>query len=130
MWKKRLALGLVFALLFTNGCAVIIAGVGAGAGVYTYVRGELKRTYPVTVAPALKASLAALDDLKIQIDRKQSDGIVDTIEAKRSDGTPVVIRVAAVTPTFTEVSVRTGVLGVWDKEVSELIHATIAQRLQ
>ena len=84
----------------------------------------------MTVAPALEASLAALEDLKIQIDRKQSDGIVDTIEATRSDGTPVFVRVAAVTPTFTEVSVRTGVFGVWDKKVSELIHATIAQRLK
>ena len=130
MWKKRLALGLVLTLLLTNGCAVIVAGVGAGTGVYTYVRGELQRTYPVTVAPALKASIAALEDLKIKINQKKSDGIVDTIEAKRSDGTPVVVRVAAVSPTFTEVSVRTGVFGLWDKEVSELIHATIAQRLQ
>ena len=71
-----------------------------------------------------------MKDLKIQVDRKDSDGITDTIEAKRSDGTPVVVKVAAVSPTFTEISVRTGVFGFWDKEISELIHATIAQRFQ
>ena len=38
MWKNRLAVGLILALLFANGCAVIVAGAGAGAGVYTYVR--------------------------------------------------------------------------------------------
>lgn len=130
MPRHRLAVCFVLMALLTTGCAVIIAGAGAGAGVYTYVKGELKRTYPVRVGPALEASLAALDQLRIQVDKKTSDGITDTIDARRSDGTPVVVRVAAVTPAFTEISVRTGVLGVWEKEVSELIHATIAQRLQ
>jgi len=35
-----------------------------------------------------------------------------------------------VEPRITKVSVRSGMVGIWDKNVSELIHASIAQRLQ
>ncbi|MFO7972243.1 MAG: DUF3568 family protein [Desulfobacterales bacterium] len=52
------------------------------------------------------------------------------MKAKQTDGTPVTIKTATRAPGTTEVSIRSGILGVWDKKVSELIHASIAQRLQ
>jgi hypothetical protein len=39
------------ALLFTAGCAAIVVGAGAGAGVYTWVKGELIRSYEKIFRP-------------------------------------------------------------------------------
>lgn len=52
------------------------------------------------------------------------------MKARQTDGTPVTIKTVMRAPGPTEVSVRYGIVGVWDKKVSELIHASIAQRLQ
>jgi len=66
----------------------------------------------------------------MEITEKTSDSIKATIKAKQSNGTPVTIKTVMITPGTTEVSVRSGIVGIWDKKVSELIHASIAQRLQ
>jgi len=112
-----------------TGCAALVAGTAAGAGVYTYVNGELKRSYPESFEKIYAICTDTLEGLKITIEEKSSDGISATINAKRADGTPIWVKVFMITPKITEVSVRSGVIGVWDKKVSELIHASIAQRL-
>jgi len=112
------------------GCAVVVTGAAAGAGVYTYMNGKLERSYQAPFDKTNRACTETLKSLKIAIIEESSDGINATIKAKRSDGTPVTITTSMVEPRITEVSVRSGVVGVWDKRVSELIHATIAQRLQ
>lgn len=112
------------------GCAVVVTGAGVGAGVYTYMNGQLQRSYQAPFDKTNQACTATLKSLKIAIIEEASDGINTTIKAKRTDGTPVIIKTAMIEPRITEVSVRSGVVGVWDKRVSELIHASIAQRLQ
>lgn len=112
-----------------TGCAVLIAGTAAGVGVYSYVNGELKRSYPESFDKTYAICLETLEGLKMAIEGKESDGISATINAKRVDETPIWVKVLMITPKITEVSVRTGVVGVWDKKVSELIHASIAQRM-
>jgi hypothetical protein len=121
--------GLILSLMFITGCPVILAGAGAGAGVYTYGQGELKRVYQAAFDKAESASTDTLKSLKINIEEKTSDGIKTTMHGRRTDGTPVTVKLEMITPDITEISVRTGVLGLWDKQVSELIHASIAQRL-
>ena len=118
---------LMVSLIACMGCAALVAG--AGAGVYTYVSGELKRTYNAPFDKAVSDSLAALQELKITFLDKRSSGITTTIDAEKSDGTPVTVIITIRGPNVTEVSVRTGVVGYWDKKVSELIHAHIAKRL-
>ncbi|MFC1856580.1 DUF3568 family protein [Thermodesulfobacteriota bacterium] len=130
MRRTLIILILLACQLFTTGCPVFIAGAGIGAGVYTYVKGELKRAYNVPMDQALQASTTSLDSLKITTDKEESDGIQNIIHAKRTDGTPVILKLTMLSPTVTEISVRTGAFGYWDRDVSELIHATIAQRLQ
>ena len=115
--------------LVLSGCAVLVAGTAAGVGVYTYVNGEVKRSYPESFDKTYAICIDTLEGLKIDIEEKDSDGSSATINAKRADGTPVWVKVFMITSKITEVSVRSGVLGVWDKKVSELIHASIAQRL-
>jgi Protein of unknown function (DUF3568) len=129
MNRNAVSICLLLAFLFTSGCAAVIAGAGAGAGVYTYFKGELIRTYPVQTVRAREACLSALNDLRIDITDQKTDGLITVIEAKRSDGAPIMVRITSDLSPYTEISVRTGVVGVWDKKGSELIHATIAQRL-
>jgi len=118
---------LILSLITCAGCAAVI--VGAGAGVYTYTSGELKRTYNVPFDKAVSDSLSALKDLKITVLDKSSGGITTAIHAEKSDKTPVTVKITIQGTNLTEVSVRTGVVGLWDKKVSELIHAQIAKRL-
>jgi hypothetical protein len=120
---------LLAGMIVLTGCAALVAGTAAGVGVYSYVNGELKRSYPESFDKIYAICLETLESLKINIEEKESDGISATINAKRADGSPVWVKVFMITPQITEVSVRSGVVGVWDKKVSELIHASIAQRL-
>lgn len=120
---------LVFFLMIT-GCAALVAGTAAGVGVYTYINGELKRSYPESYDKTVNICVETLEGLKIVILEKESDGIKATLKAKRTDDTPVTVKVLNIAPKITEVSVRSGYVGVWDKNVAELIHASIAQRLQ
>ena len=120
---------LVACMTVITGCVALIAGTAAGVGVYTYMDGELKRSYPESFDKVYTICTDTLEGLKINIEEKESDGISATINAKRADGTPVWVKVFMITPKITEVSVRSGVVGIWDKKVSELIHASIVQRL-
>ncbi|MEE4607743.1 MAG: DUF3568 family protein [Desulfobacteraceae bacterium] len=126
--KSIVALLLALALM-TGGCAALVVGVGTGAGVYSYVEGELRRTYPADFTPALDATQQALDHLKIRVESTTADAMTTLLTAKRSDGSPVTVKVTQLSPGVTEIGVRSGFVGLWDKNVSELIHATIAQRL-
>lgn len=116
--------------LITTGCGAILFGTATGVGVYTYQKGELLRSYPETYTKTVGICLDTLKELKIAVDGKEADGIKTRINAKQTDGTPVTVKVSNIAPRITEVSVRCGVFGVWDKKVSELIHATIAKRIQ
>lgn len=127
MIKQIAAACMLLGLITCSGCAALVAG--AGAGVYTYVAGELKRTYQAPFDKTVTASLEALQSLKMIVVKKESSGITTTITAKKSDETPVTTTVTIVGPDMTEVSVRTGVFGYWDKKVSELVQAHIANRL-
>ena len=131
MIKKLLILTLLLSCcVFMAGCGVVVTGAAVGAGVYTYMDGQLQRSYQAPFDKTNQACMATLKGLKIAIIEEGSDGINTTIKAKRTDGTPVTIKTAMIEPTITEVSVRSGVVGIWDKKVSELIHASIAQKLQ
>ncbi len=127
MSTRLAAVLLTFSLIACTGCAALVAG--AGASVYTYVSGELKRTYNAPFDKAVSDSLVALQELKITVLNKNSSGITTTIDAEKSDKTPVTVSITILGTNLTEVSVRTGVIGYWDKKVSELIHAHIAKRL-
>jgi len=116
--------------LITIGCTAAVVGAVAGAGTYTYINGQLSRFYQAPFDATNQACTATLKNLKIAITEEASDGINATIKAKRTNGTLVTVKTAMIEPRITKVSVRSGVVGIWDKKVSELIHASIAQRLQ
>lgn len=130
MNRNLLVLGLLASLVCISGCAVVVAGAGAGAGVYAYSEGRVIRTYQASFDRTNKACTDTMKSLKITLTQEKSDGILTTFDAKRTDGTPVTVTTQMLEPKITQVSVRSGYVGLWDKEVSELIHASIAQRLQ
>jgi hypothetical protein len=118
-------------VVFCAGCAApLIFGVGAGTGVYSYMNGELKRSYPATLETSVAAVTDSLETMKIKVEKKESDGVETVVSAMRSDQTPVTVKLTILASRLTEVSVRVGVVGLWDRKVSELIHASIAQNLQ
>jgi outer membrane protein OmpA-like peptidoglycan-associated protein len=132
---KRNILKLIFLLFFLSslsfyGCAVAVLGIGAaGAGAYAYINGKLTKTYESEYSDTVHASSYTINKLKIPITEIVADELTTEIKANRPNGAPVVIEVVRIDDYHTQVSVRTGSLGVWDKRVSAQIHGYISQNL-
>jgi hypothetical protein len=120
----------IVVLLGLTGCAAVLLGAGAGAGTYAYVKGELIRTYQKEYETTLNACESVIDDLGMSVQSKTTDGVQTTIKATRKDEKPVTVKVKIAGPDWTEVSVRTGFVGLWKKELSEQFHEYVAKRLE
>lgn len=133
MKQKILNLNVFLSLLCffgLYGCALALIGIGAaGAGAFAYFNGKLTKTYESEYHDTVRASSATLEELKIPISETLADELKTEIKAKRPDDTPVAIEVVRIDREHTQVSVRTGSLGVWDKRVSEQIHSYINEVL-
>ena len=129
--KIRIASATLFLSVWVFcGCAAVIVGAGvAGAGAYTYVKGDLKRTYPAKFDKALSVCIGLLDDLNQPIVEKTTDGEKTTIKTKKKDGTPQTVTIAIENIESTEISVRTGMFGYWKREASQQFHEFITERL-
>jgi len=128
---KRLCLLMVIAhLWFSSGCIALVVGAGAGAGTYAYVDGELSRTYRADYQTTYKVCKGILEDMKQPILEENTDGTQTTIKSQRADETPMVVKVRIIDPEWTEVSVRTGYIGVWKKEISEQFQEFVAERIK
>jgi uncharacterized protein YceK len=128
--KRILAVFLLFSIWLLSGCAAVIIGAGVGAGTYTYIKGDLQRSYQVKFDKALDVCISILEDLDQPIIEKTTDGEKTTITTKRKDGSHQTIKVAIESIEWTQVSVRTGVVGYWKKDVSQQFHEFIAERLK
>ena len=120
---------LVLCAWLASGCALLV-GAGAGAGAYSYVNGELARTYAAPYRQTLDVCTTLLQDLAMPVREQTSDGTATTLTSERKDGTPMTIRVTITGIDRTEVGVRTGLVGYWDRELSQQFQEYIARRLQ
>lgn len=113
------------------GCAAGVIGIGAtgAAGAFSYFSGKLTKTYESEYHDTVRASSDTLDGLKIPITETTADELKTEINARRPDDTPVAIEVVRIDRDHTQVSVRTGSFGLWDKRVSEQIHGYIDEKL-
>lgn len=130
MFKKSIVLPALLITWLLTGCVALIVGAGVGAGTYTYVRGELTRSYQAKFDQTLQVCIDILNDLNQPILEKVTDGEKTTIKSERKDGTPQTIEVSIISMDWTQVSVRTGVVGYWKKDISQQFHEFIAERLK
>ena len=130
MTSGRSAFWILIACWLITGCAAVIVGAGASAGTYAYLNGELKRSYQANYDNTYKACTGILRDLKFPIKKETTDGVKTTIETERSDGTPMLLRISILSSDWTEVSVRTGFVGLWKKDISMQFHEFIEERLK
>ena len=128
--RKIKAVLLLLSIWWLTGCVAVIIGAGAGVGTYTYVKGELNRPYHAKFEKTLQVCIDILEDLNQPIIDKTTDGEKTTIRSKRKDGTNQTIDVSIISVDSTLVSVRTGVVGYWKKDISEQFHAFIAERIE
>jgi hypothetical protein len=112
------------------GCAAVLVGTGLGVGAYSYMNGELERTYQARYEDTLKATLGILSDLNLPLLEKTTDGKQTKIKTERVDGTPMTITIAISDLNWTTVSIRTGTVGMWKKDISAQFHEFIAERLK
>ena len=127
--RKFATLLISLSLFAITGCAVALIGIGAGIGAFAYINGKLIKTYESEYHTTIMASRKTLEELKIPITEEIGDELNTIIRAKRPNGMPIAIEVERIEQNLTEVSVRTGSVGVWDRKVSTQIHELIAERL-
>ncbi len=127
--KKLWTILIFIGLLIVTGCAAVIIGAGAGAGTYAYIDGALKRAYAANYEKTHQVCMGIVNDLKQPVIEETTDGVQTTIKTERSDGTPMTVKVTILDPDRTEVSVRTGMVGLWKKDISEQYHKFVEERL-
>ena len=121
---------LLVGMWLLTGCAAVVVGAGVGVGTYTYIKGELIRSYQAGYGDTLQVCIDILNDLEQPIISKTTDGEKTTLQSKRKDGTGQTIDVSIINADMTQVSVRTGVVGYWKKDISQQFHEFIAERLK
>jgi outer membrane protein OmpA-like peptidoglycan-associated protein len=128
--KDAILLFLIFPLFFTGCTAALIgAGAGAGAGAVAYVQGSLIRIYEEDYHRVVHATEKTLIGLRFHVDKTVSDELKTTIEARRGDGSPVTAEVVRLDPGKIQVGIRSGAIGMLDKDVSRQIQDAIGRRL-
>ncbi|MGE4440918.1 MAG: DUF3568 family protein [Desulfomicrobium sp.] len=117
---------LIILVLLSTGCAALVVGGAAAVGTYTYVAGQLKRTYNANLDTAYQATLAGCEALGLPVqdrEKQLSKASIKVIDGDRDAW----IWLTAQSSTTTEISVRVGLLG--DELASRRIHDAIAARL-
>lgn len=117
---------LLLTILLTTGCMALVAGGVAAVGTYTYVSGQLNRTYNANLERTYNAALAGCQALGLGVlDRelKLSEASIKT----NDQGRDVWIKLKAQSSTTTEVSVRVGYLG--DETASRKFHEALQAKL-
>ncbi len=123
---QRIKYVMIILVLLSTGCAALVVGGAAAVGTYTYVAGQLKKTYNANLDASYQATLAGCQALGLPLqeqEKKLSKATVRVIDGDRD----VWIWLTAQSSTTTEISIRVGVLG--DELASRRIHDAIAARL-
>ena len=123
---QRIKYVMILLVLLSTGCAALVVGGAAAVGTYSYVAGQLKKTYNANLDASYQATLAGCQALGLPLqeqEKKLSKATVRVIDGDRD----VWIWLTAQSSTTTEISIRVGVLG--DELASRRIHDAIAARL-
>jgi len=120
---------LVLAILISGCAEAVLVGVGAvgGAGAALWYKGKMEENLDVAFSKARAATLAALKDLELPINKDEKKGLKARIESQFPEGKHLWISLRAVTESSTKVTVRVGAFG--DKARSQKIFEAIHQHL-
>ena len=116
--------------LISAGCSFFVAGAMTGASVFSYMDGELTRSYQSDFDTTVKACTDALKANNMTIKEKIINGLSAEISSEYYNGKPVTVKILRTEVNISQVAIRSGIVGVWDKDFSEQIHVSIAYHLQ
>ena len=105
-------------------------GAGVGAGAFSYIAGNLSRVYEADYQNSVQASLNVVEQLNFKRKEESTEELKTIIEGYIYHDTPVTIQVVYVDAASTQISVRTGYVGVDNLEISEQVHADIAEEFK
>jgi len=129
--KNIIPVFIILSLLTFYGCAgVVIGGAAAGTGVYTYLKGEVIRNYYKKFDQCVETSNQVLKGLKVTMLPPSYETAKTILKAERTNRSVITVTITKLKPNLTEISIRSGVVGMWDKKLSELIHESIAEKLR
>lgn len=114
---------------FMSGCAVVLLGAGAGAGVAgaTYVMGKLEDEVNAPVSKLQRATVAALKALELPVNKERGDKLAAELESETADQKKIWISITSLTSSRSKILIRVGLMG--DEARSRQILQTIHSRL-
>jgi hypothetical protein len=120
------------ATLFTQtGCIAAAAGAAAGAGAVVYVKGMLEETVSYPTPVVYRATLAALQDLKVPVLEDKHDNLNTELKAKFADNTYLWIWIDSVSSTASTLKIRVGTFGEENRsrQVLDAIHRRLSGKV-
>ncbi|NVM21588.1 MAG: DUF3568 family protein [Desulfobacterales bacterium] len=96
-----------------TGCqsAAFLAGGAAGAGGVMYVRGKLQEKLAAPVPKVHQATIAALKELELPVEKDKKDKLTAKIESQFADGKPIWIDIHSIAKSSTKITIRVGTFG-------------------
>jgi hypothetical protein len=128
--KWQLTLGsLGLCLLMLSGCAVMLLGAGAAAGIgaYKYVEGTMEKDYPRPMQPTYQACVSAANTMGLRVAQQHYGQTESRIEAVQPPNTTVKIQLVARPNNITTVKVRFGMMG--NEDQSAYFHRLVMKNL-
>lgn len=113
--------------LFCSGCLALAVGAAGGAAGAVYVKGKLKDEVNHPVSVVHEATVAAMNDLELELSEDKVDKVSAHMESEFSDDTHVWIDLESVQDSRCRLTIRVGFSG--DEVRSRKIYDTIKQHL-
>ncbi|MBA3613344.1 MAG: DUF3568 family protein [Nitrospirales bacterium] len=115
-WMKEygvILLCVVWTMSIMSGCAVVLLGAGAGAGVAgaTYVMGKLEDEVNAPVPKVQQASVAALKSLELPVDKQRGDKLAAELESETADQKKIWVSITSLTSSRSKIVIRVGLMG-------------------
>ncbi|MEO6201876.1 MAG: DUF3568 family protein [Nitrospirales bacterium] len=131
-WMKEygvILLCVAWTMSIMSGCAVVLLGAGAGAGVAgaTYVMGKLEDEVNAPVPKVQQASVAALKSLELPVDKQWGDKLAAELESETADQKKIWISITSLTSFRSKIVIRVGLMGdeARSRQILQAIHARL-----
>ncbi len=112
-----------------SGCAVVLLGAGAGAGVAgaTYVMGKLEDEVNAPVPEVQQASVAALKSFELPVDKQGGDKLASELESETADQKKIWISITSPTSSRSGIVIRVGLMRdeVRSRQILQGIHGRL-----